>query len=263
MTKEFFIVVAVIVLGLFGIFTLTKDKDENGNGSTTSAEPTNHTVGAGTKNVTLTEYGDFQCPHCKTFFDSIEPMIMEEYVETGQATFEYRNFVAGPLYASDGITTTLKPKSEDLTPKFGVSFQVDDDNLVYANAAQGVRGSSVAEPAGAGCAEVDGRHAAQGGGPAVTDLISRTAGVGPARRDSGRLNGWNAGGGARWFLTSHLAFTFDLRLHRVGAGSGGVLEIEPLPGAPPDPAPPPAAAPTPVPTPSLTFLTLGVGISIR
>lgn len=42
--------------------------------------------------VRIIEYGDFQCPHCKTFFDSIEPMIMEEYVETGQATFEYRNY---------------------------------------------------------------------------------------------------------------------------------------------------------------------------
>lgn len=70
------------------------------------------------------------------------------------ATFDYRNFVAGPLYATDvGTTTTLKPKSQDVTPKFGVSFQVNDDNLVYANAAKGVRGSSVAEPPGANCAD--------------------------------------------------------------------------------------------------------------
>jgi outer membrane receptor protein involved in Fe transport len=67
------------------------------------------------------------------------------------ASFDYQNFVAGPLYASDGVTTTLKPTSEEVTPKFGVSFQVDDDNLLYANAAKGVRGSSVAEPVGAGC----------------------------------------------------------------------------------------------------------------
>jgi outer membrane receptor protein involved in Fe transport len=70
------------------------------------------------------------------------------------ASFEYENFVAGPLYTTDvGFTTTLKPDSQDVTPKFGVSFQVNDDNLVYANAAQGVRGSSVANPAGSGCAD--------------------------------------------------------------------------------------------------------------
>jgi iron complex outermembrane receptor protein len=69
------------------------------------------------------------------------------------ATFDYRNFVAGPLYSTDGITTTLQPTSKEVTPKFGVSFQVDDSNLVYANAAKGVRGSSVAEPVGAACSD--------------------------------------------------------------------------------------------------------------
>jgi iron complex outermembrane receptor protein len=69
------------------------------------------------------------------------------------ATFDYQNFVAGPLYASDGVTTTLKPNSKDVTPKFGVSYQADDNNLVYANTAKGVRGSGVAEPAGSGCAD--------------------------------------------------------------------------------------------------------------
>ncbi len=38
-----------------------------------------------------------------------------------------------------------------MTPKFGVSFQLDDSNLFYANAAKGVRGRSVAEPVGAAC----------------------------------------------------------------------------------------------------------------
>ncbi|MDY6947688.1 MAG: TonB-dependent receptor [Pseudomonadota bacterium] len=69
------------------------------------------------------------------------------------ATFDYRNFVAGPLYSTDGVTTTLQPTSKELTPKFGVSFQVDDNNLVYANAAKGVRGSSVAEPVGTACGD--------------------------------------------------------------------------------------------------------------
>jgi iron complex outermembrane recepter protein len=70
------------------------------------------------------------------------------------ATFEYENFVAGPLYATDvGITTTLKPASNELTPKFGVSYQATDNNLFYANAAKGVRGNSVADPVGASCAD--------------------------------------------------------------------------------------------------------------
>jgi outer membrane receptor protein involved in Fe transport len=70
------------------------------------------------------------------------------------ATLEYNNFVAGPLYSTDvGILTVVKPSSTSVTPKFGVSYQVDDDNLVYVNAAKGVRGGTAADPVGALCAD--------------------------------------------------------------------------------------------------------------
>ncbi|MCA9848652.1 MAG: thioredoxin domain-containing protein [Dehalococcoidia bacterium] len=42
--------------------------------------------------VRIIEYGDFQCPHCENFFQTIEPTLMEEYVQTGKATFEFRNY---------------------------------------------------------------------------------------------------------------------------------------------------------------------------
>lgn len=68
------------------------------------------------------------------------------------ATLEYENFLAGPLYGTDvGTLTTVKPSTKKATPKFGVSYQVDDDNLVYANAAKGVRGGTAADPVGSNC----------------------------------------------------------------------------------------------------------------
>lgn len=42
--------------------------------------------------VRVIEYGDFQCGHCKDFFDTVEPTLIEEYVETGLITFEFRNY---------------------------------------------------------------------------------------------------------------------------------------------------------------------------
>lgn len=39
-------------------------------------------------------------------------------------------------------------------------------------------------------------------------------------RDAGWVPVINLGGGARWFLTRHAAFGFDLRYHRFGAGEG-------------------------------------------
>ncbi len=67
------------------------------------------------------------------------------------AKFNLRNFVAGPLYASDGIDVSLQTKNKPLTPKFGLSFQADRNNLFYANASKGVRGGGVAEAAGIRC----------------------------------------------------------------------------------------------------------------
>jgi iron complex outermembrane receptor protein len=70
-----------------------------------------------------------------------------------RADFRYQNFLAGPLYATDGMNTTSEVKSDPITPKFGVSFQANDDNLFYANAAKGVRGSGVADAVGALCVD--------------------------------------------------------------------------------------------------------------
>lgn len=67
------------------------------------------------------------------------------------ATFNLDNFVAGPLYASDGIDVSLKTRNKPLTPKFGLSFQADRNNLFYVNASKGVRGGGVAEAAGIRC----------------------------------------------------------------------------------------------------------------
>jgi outer membrane receptor protein involved in Fe transport len=68
------------------------------------------------------------------------------------ATLNYQDFVAGPLYGTDiGLATALQPKSDSVTPKLGVSYQIDDNNLVYANAAEGVRGGTAADPIGSNC----------------------------------------------------------------------------------------------------------------
>ena len=54
-------------------------------------------------------------------------------------------------------------------------------------------------------------------GVGFTEIIARTIDLVDARRDTGRLLTINAGGGARWFMTRHIAFGFDARLYRVSA----------------------------------------------
>lgn len=103
-------------------------------------------------------------------------------------------------------------------------------------------------------------------GVGKTDIVARTREVLIGRRETSGLNSLNVGGGARWFLTSHLAFGFDLRFHRLSAGTAGAIELEAArPADPADPLEPPAPAP-PVPlapTPGKMFVTAGAGFSIR
>lgn len=42
--------------------------------------------------VTIVEFGDFQCPFCKRFFETTEREIIDTYVKTGKVRFVYRDF---------------------------------------------------------------------------------------------------------------------------------------------------------------------------
>jgi hypothetical protein len=90
-------------------------------------------------------------------------------------------------------------------------------------------------------------------GMGQTDVTSRTTGVLAGRRESSRLGTINVGGGARWFFKSHLAFSFDVRMHKMAAGTAGQLAAT----DPEEPAPPPGA------TPGMRILTVAVGLSIK
>ncbi len=42
--------------------------------------------------VVFIEYGDYQCPFCKQFFQTVEPQIIDQYVKTGKVAFVWRDF---------------------------------------------------------------------------------------------------------------------------------------------------------------------------
>lgn len=69
-----------------------------GSGATLSAAQIN-TLGSrdavlGNPNapVTLIEYGDYQCPFCGRYFQTIEPEIMQQYISPGKVKMVFRNF---------------------------------------------------------------------------------------------------------------------------------------------------------------------------
>jgi protein-disulfide isomerase len=42
--------------------------------------------------VTVIEYSDFQCPYCKQHFDETQPVLDENYVDTGQVKWVFKHF---------------------------------------------------------------------------------------------------------------------------------------------------------------------------
>lgn len=49
-------------------------------------------MGSEDANVTVVEFGDYQCPYCRQFDQSTFPQIKENYIDTGKANFYYVNY---------------------------------------------------------------------------------------------------------------------------------------------------------------------------
>lgn len=123
MSKEFIAVVIVVVVGLFGLFAVTK-KDNQGASGNNNAQPTSHTVGAGTAGVTLIEYGDLQCPACKSYFPILK-QVKEEFGD--KITFQFRHFPLNQIHPH-AYQASRAAEAAGVQGKF---FEMHD--LLYAN----------------------------------------------------------------------------------------------------------------------------------
>lgn len=96
MSKQFIAVVIVVILGLFGIFSLTK-KSNGGQapGSSASGQTSEHKIGAGKQGVTLVEYGDLQCPACKSYYPIVK-QIEKEYGD--DITVQFRHYPLNQIH---------------------------------------------------------------------------------------------------------------------------------------------------------------------
>lgn len=89
MNNRFLIILAVIVVGFFGVLFFTKKDAGAPNGGSENTQLTNHIIGEGKSGVVLIEYGDFECPACYRFYSVIE-QVKEKYKD--QITFQFRHF---------------------------------------------------------------------------------------------------------------------------------------------------------------------------
>ena len=87
--------VSVLVTGAFTISytseTVNLDVDRiHGTISTTLGSPI---LGDPLAPTTIVEFGDYQCPQCRKWFDSTRPELIEQYIETRKANLVFANLV--------------------------------------------------------------------------------------------------------------------------------------------------------------------------
>lgn len=95
MSKQFVLVIIACVVGLGAIFWVTNKHNSTSSSSGNSAQLSNHIEGRGTKGVTLTEYGDYQCPACGSYYPILK-QIFAKYQT--QIFFQFRNFPLTQLH---------------------------------------------------------------------------------------------------------------------------------------------------------------------
>ncbi len=89
--NRFWIILAVVIVGLVGLFVLTKPESKNSEftGDATQIQDDDHTKGNKEAKVTLIEYGDFQCPSCAAAYPILKEL-EEEYSK--EVLFVFRHF---------------------------------------------------------------------------------------------------------------------------------------------------------------------------
>jgi protein-disulfide isomerase len=90
MSKQFLAVLAAIVLVFVGIVAFSGSKDNSSNkSSSTSSTLTEHVTGNTSSSVTLVEYGDYQCPFCQQYYQTVKQVVD---TNKDKIKFQFRNF---------------------------------------------------------------------------------------------------------------------------------------------------------------------------
>lgn len=85
MNKRFWMVVGVVVLLVGGFMLFKSDQAKS---PSAGQKPTSHIIGATQKNVTLLEYGDYQCPFCGQYYPLVQTVVAKYQ---NDISFQFRN----------------------------------------------------------------------------------------------------------------------------------------------------------------------------
>lgn len=95
MDRRFLGILAAIVVVFVVIFAVTQNSSNGSGGSSSNNQPTNHVEGKGTTGVKLIEYGDYECPVCGSYYQSVK-QVASQY--SNQIYFQFRNLPLSQIH---------------------------------------------------------------------------------------------------------------------------------------------------------------------
>lgn len=95
-----------------------------GEGQTRFERGADRGIGSGDAPLTLTEYASVACPHCAAFHEEVWPMLEDDYIETGQVRFVFREMITGsPQFAIAGFALAHCVPEERYFDMIDILFQ--------------------------------------------------------------------------------------------------------------------------------------------
>ncbi|KGQ21404.1 DsbA family protein [Thermus filiformis] len=85
------ILALVILVGLLGVFAFLFLKPR-GNPNLDPAQGARLALGRPDAPVTVVDFSNYLCPHCRDHSEKVLPRLMAEYVETGKVRYVFRDF---------------------------------------------------------------------------------------------------------------------------------------------------------------------------
>lgn len=87
----------IAIVAILAVMVIASNRSSSGSGEAFVARERAQTNGrvAGNPNapVKIIEFGDYQCPYCRQFWKNTEEQVQKEFIDTGIASFEYRDFI--------------------------------------------------------------------------------------------------------------------------------------------------------------------------
>lgn len=93
-TSKFAVIITLLVVALLAAIVVLSNVISDKEVTTHEKHPSTEgqpTLGNVDAPVTVVEFGDFKCPSCKAWGETIYPQLVKDYVETGKVKFSYIN----------------------------------------------------------------------------------------------------------------------------------------------------------------------------